>query len=248
MQTHNKWDIPALRDDRLARTIPTRVYAGGVVNNPGDTLFLWRSCATEKAQGGTLAFFLDDVRLEALWKAPERYSEQFVKYGIGSLVEVDFSLWVNDPLPVQLFNVYRQRSLARHWQEAGLRVVPCLNWSDERSFEFCFQGVPVGCPLVFVECRTPGGNDDDRRAFLRGLTQAVKQVQPQSVLVYGGREHSFWLTERLPKGPTYTLLDSWTSARGKLRAKQERLARAINQPELFTGGEIWVDEAQQAAA
>jgi hypothetical protein len=92
--------IPALREDRLAAIIPTCVYAGSVVESSTDTLFLWRSCATEKAQGGTLAFFLDDRRLEPLWAHPERYTEQFVRSGIRALVEVDFSLWVNDPLPV----------------------------------------------------------------------------------------------------------------------------------------------------
>jgi hypothetical protein len=244
------WDIPSLHPDRLATTLPTRVYGGGVVESPTETLFLWRSCATEKAQGGALAFFLDDGRLEPLWARPERYTEQFVRSGIRALVEVDFSLWVNDPLPVQLFNVYRQRSLARQWQEAGLLVAPCLNWSDERSFEFCFQGVPVNCPLAFTECRTPSGSEEDRRAFLCGLHEAVRQLRPRTLVIYGGLLHEWWIRRDLPAGDTdFVFLESWTDARRRERARQEREVREHNQLQLFpTGGSSqWAEEAQVAA-
>ena len=316
------WGVPQLSPDLLATIIPTGVYGGGVVGDLSHTLFVWRTVATEKAHGGMLAFFLDDARLETVWRSPDRYTQQFLRHEVASLVEVDFSLWADDPLPVQLHNVYRQRALARRWQEAGLIVAPCLNWSDERSFEFCFSGVPRECPVAFTECRTAASSAEDRRAFnhglheairqvrpqtlviyggrihewwirrdlpacatefvfleswtdarrcvraeqtrqvrdrnqlnlfggdtwafLRGLTEGVRQVRPQHLMIYGGREHSFWLNSNLPQGPRYTLIESWMSARRKVHSTQARREREKYQLPLF-GGEAWAEEAQQVA-
>jgi hypothetical protein len=194
-----------------------------------------------------LGFYVWDERLEALWRNPERATTRLLSAGVGAVIEPDFSLWADAPLVEQLFNVYRMRLLGRQWQEAGLSVIPNLAWSDDRSFPFCFTGIPVGAPVVACECRTPGGNDADRRRFLAGLTEGVKQGQPEHVLIYGGKEHAFWLSGNLPTGPHYTLLEAWTSARGKIRARQEREERERNQLQLF-GGDQWVEEAPQVAA
>jgi hypothetical protein len=244
---NNHFGITNLDENLLSDLIPTRTFAGGATpENPSDWLVIWRTTATQRARGATLGFFLSDDRLEPLWSRPERYSTEFRLHGVGAVVEPDFSLWVDDSIETQLHNIKRKKIVARQWQESGLRVAPCLNWASEESFAFCFSGVPVGCPVAFVECRTAGGNDSDRRAFFKGLEQAVKQVQPQHVLIYGGKEHSYWLAERLPAGPTYTLLEAWTSARGKIRATEKRIVRAKNQLQLF-GGEAWVEEAAPAA-
>jgi hypothetical protein len=239
-----EWGIPSLRAVRLATEIPTRTFAGGLVTDPTTTLFLWRTGTfPQTARGGVLGFFVDDYRFECLWRQPTRYAEQFVTAGWGAIIEPDFSVWADRPLVEQLFNVYRMRTLGRLYQEHGLWLIPNVTWSTEPSFPFVFTGIPYQAPVVACECRTAGQRDDDRRAFLRGLQEAVRQLQPQHVLLYGGVEHSFWLTGHLPTGPEYTLLESWTTARGRVRAAQERQLQDQNQFSLF-GGDSWVDAEQ----
>ncbi len=230
-------DIPSLRADRLAAVVPSATYAGGSSADPAHTLFVYRSCALARARGGTLAFYVDDYRLDPLWRRPRHYTELFLHHGIAALIEPDFSLWTDDPLAVQVFNVYRTRALGRYWQDAGLPVIPSLGWSDERSFSFCFAGIPQEAPVVACECRTPGGNDEDRRAFLRGLAEGVRQVQPVHILVYGGYEHRFWLHDHLPPGPAYTMLPSWTHERHQIRRAEDRAQRERYQFRLFERGE-----------
>jgi hypothetical protein len=196
-------------------------------------------------RGGTVGFYLADDRLETLWRSKERFATEFRLHGIVSAVEPDFSLWCDQPIEDQLHNIRRTRIVGRLFQEGGLLLVPNLNWGDERSFPSCFAGIPQHVPVCMTECRTAGGNDNDRRAFLRGLEQGVKEIMPQHVCIYGGREHAYWLKERLPPGPQYTLLEAWTSARGRIRKAQEREVRERNQPTF--GGEAWADEAQQVA-
>jgi hypothetical protein len=181
------WGIPSLREDKLSTSIPTSTYAGGTVSDPAYTLFIWRTAALSTARGYVIGFYTDDVRFEALWRNPRQYIDLFLRHGIAALIEPDFSLWVDAPLVEQLWAIYRMRTLGRLWQEAGLSVIPNLAWSHARSFPFCFEGIPVGAPVVACEARTPGSHDEDRRAFLKGLEQAVKEVQLKNVLIQGAR-------------------------------------------------------------
>jgi hypothetical protein len=226
------------------------VYAGGLVTDPSHTLFIWRTAAFSKARGCVVGFYRWDSFFEALWRSPQRYIDLFLQHEVTAVVEPDFSLWRDDPLIVHVYNVYRTRWMGRYWQEAGITVIPSLNWSDERSFSFAFSGIPQHAPVVAVECRTAGQTDGDRRAFLAGLSEGVRQVAPQKLIIYGGREHVFWLSSRLPEGPHYTLLESWTHCRDRTRTAERRQARARNQLRLFpTGGEQrWEAEAVAEAA
>jgi hypothetical protein len=240
IRMRNEWGIPSLRTERLATLLSTCTYVGGSVTDPTRSLFVWRTAALSKARGCVLAFYVWDEKLEQLWRRPQHYTELFLRHEIAAVIEPDYSLWTDDALAVQVFNVYRTRWLGRYWQDAGLLVIPSLNWSDERSSSFCFAGIPVGAPVVAVECRTAGQTDEDRRRFLAGLTEGVKQVQPRHVIVYGGKEHRYWLAPYLPQGPRYTLLESWPTARGRVRQQ----AAQKNQLHLFpVGGKRWVDEA-----
>jgi hypothetical protein len=240
------WGIPRLRSDRLATVIPSHVSTGGLVTNPAYTLFLWRTAALEKARDCTLAFYVWDDKLEQLWTRARHYTARFLQHEVAALVEPDFSLWADSPLVVQLWNTYRTRRLGLLWQDAGLPVIPSLNWSDERSYEFCFVGIPKGAPVVAVECRTAGQADHDRRAFLRGLMEGLRQVQPEHLIVYGGQEHSFWLSPHLPRGILTTLLPSWTHQRDKIRRREARAIRDRYQFQLFTTGDSLCNESTAA--
>jgi hypothetical protein len=234
----------------LSKRIPSSVYGGGVVDDPATTVFLWRTCRFPvSAKGGVLGFFVDDYRFECLWRRPEFYTQQLLAFGWGAVLSPDFSTWQDDPLVVQAYNIYRSRALSVKWQNAGINIIPVLSWSAEPSFLFCFRGIPQHAPVCATECRTAGQHDADRRRFLVGLTEGVGQIRPATVLIYGGQQHRYWLQDRLPPGPAYHLIDSWTDARGKIRAAQEREARERNQLDLFGGGkEKWADVAQQVAA
>jgi hypothetical protein len=241
--------IPCLRDDRLSSLVPERVYVSGPLVDPAHTLFLWRTYSLTQARGMTVAFYVWDDKLERLWRNPERQKARLLAAGVATVIEPDFSLWADAPLVEQLWNVYRARWLGRFWQEAGLNIIPSLNWADERSFEFCFLGIPHHAPVVACECRTAGQTDNDRRAFLAGLSEGVRQKEPVSVVIYGGQEHAFWLASCLPSGPRYTLLESWTHARDRTRRVEMLRQRNTYQGILFPkrGGDLWAAEAAAAA-
>lgn len=92
--------------------------------------------------GAFVHFFLDDRRFERVWRNMERSVESLKKFA-GALTP-DFSVRRDMPLAEQIWNVYRGMKIGETMQEAGIATIPSATWSDERSWEFCFDGLPEG--------------------------------------------------------------------------------------------------------
>ncbi len=184
--------IPSLRDDRLADLVPSNTWHRYGRFTPTHTLYIFRTGRfEERKSGGTLGFYTDDYRLEALWTRRESYRDLFAKQQWDGLIVPDFSLWADDPMAEQIWNVYRSRALARMWQDVGVSVAPNLSWSTKASYEFCFEGIPQACPVAFCQARTIRATERD--AFMDGLGEAVNRISPRAVVLYG---NASWLLDR----------------------------------------------------
>ena len=128
-------------------------------------------------------FYLDDYRFERIWNDPKRYMEVVKKYA-GALMP-DFSTYTEMPLFMQMWNVYRMRAISWYWQRNGIDVIPLLTWSDERSYEFCFSGLPIGGTYTSsnVGCITQDGKCIKKH--LEGLYEGVRTVKPDLLVMYG---------------------------------------------------------------
>ena len=85
-------------------------------------------------------FYLDDYQFERVWSLPERYVDLLKQY--RAVLSPDFSMYVDFPRVVSMFNHYRKQWCGAYWQEYGIKVIPTVGWSDEASFEWCFDGLP----------------------------------------------------------------------------------------------------------
>lgn len=125
-------------------------------------------------------FFLDDYRFEQAWIKPEVGIER-VKAAEVALTP-DFSLFLDMPKAVQIYNTYRNRWLGRFWQERDVKVIPTLSWSDKDSYKFCFLGIPEGMP---VAVSTVSVDKTVKTGFLDGFDAAITKIKPETVLCYG---------------------------------------------------------------
>lgn len=231
----NVWGIPDLLPDRLATAIPNRTWtATGEENEERGCRRMVMVYGTNQlpadCTGATLAFYLDDWRFEAVWNDAVDVAAKLKGKGFAAVIAPDFSVWRDDPPAVQIFNIYRSRWCARYWQELGMPIVPSLNWSSEGSYEFAFAGIPVGAPVVSVQCRTTKSRRG-KAYFLKGLVTGIEATEPGSVLLYGGATHREWMEKYLPKstkgGPVkYVWLVDFTTAR-KRRLKELRDAKKL---------------------
>ena len=90
------------------------------------------------------------------------------------------------PLPMMMWNVYRSRLLGQMMQQLGLTVIPTVSWADERSFEFCFDGLPLNSTLSIS---TIGVKKSDKanQMWQRGVLKMIAKLHPKQLLVYGGQ-------------------------------------------------------------
>ena len=131
--------------------------------------------------GHACHFFLDDYRFERVWNRPSVYVSRLSQFPV--VLTPDFSLYLDWPFSVNLWNVYRSRWLGRYWQEHGITVVPTVGWAGESSFSFCFQGILLGSTVAISPPDVR--SSDVLYKFLAGYREMLRQVRPAAVWSYG---------------------------------------------------------------
>ena len=143
--------------------------------------FNFAKSAKNKADKG-LHFFVDDYQFERLWRRPEQYMGLLSEFQI--VMTPDFSLYTDWPKAIQIYNHYRKHWLGAYWQSLGLQVIPTIAWSDNESFDWCFDGTPKGATVAVSSVGTQN-NNTSKRLFLAGWHQMMDRLQPETVIFYG---------------------------------------------------------------
>ena len=127
-------------------------------------------------------FFIDDYQFERVWRSPRRYAELLRPF--QCVCSPDFSLYVDMPLAMKIWNVYRSLTIGVFWQKQGLNVVPTLQWAEPRTFDFCFSGIPRGA-MVAVSTLGAAKGRFSRQMWQAGMKEAIRQLHPTTILLYG---------------------------------------------------------------
>lgn len=217
--------IPPLRADRLLDLPSTlalwpgddlREHAG-----PGPFLLnIGTSCRTLDLTQAILAFYTDDVRFESVWAAPDRWAARLLNAGVPGCVAPNFSVWPDQAQAVHIWQTYRSRWVARYFQEAGIPVIPDVNWSGTAGEDFWFAGIPRHAPCLSLQIQTFNPKRPDEVVGIRrGILTMIERLAPASLLVYAsraGRELFAELQLGIPAVVLPTLMDL---RREKLRRK-----------------------------
>lgn len=138
---------------------------------------------TEPEKGTGVHFYVDDYQFERVWNDPEMYCEKLAAFDY--VLTPDFSLYLDMPMAMKIWNVYRSRLIGQICQDLGAKVIPTLSWAEEATFQFCFDGIEPG---GVVSVSTIGVKQDEEatKVWTRGMDEAIKRLAPSCVLVYGG--------------------------------------------------------------
>jgi hypothetical protein len=222
------FNIPPLREDLLLE-IPDDVQVW-----PGDDLadkaapsdnrivllgYTMRKMSSDQA---ILAFYVDDYRFESLWSEPDRYVMKFLNAGIRKAISPNFSLWTDDPQAMRIWNTYRSRWLGRYMQEAGMRILPDVNWALESDFGYCFAGIPSGCDVSVQMNTIRAKNKEEVSNFIAGITEFVKQCRPSRILFYGG-VHKRKMIEAANLNVPYVLTESAVALRRPAMERKSKM-------------------------
>ena len=129
-------------------------------------------------------FFLYDYEFEKVWKNPEPYLSLLKSY--RGVLTPDFSMYIEMPPALQLYNTFRNRWCGAYLAQKGLPVIPTVNWGEEDFFEFCFEGIPKGS-VVAVSTYMISEHEnrsDQKDFFLKGYREMLRRIEPEVILCY----------------------------------------------------------------
>lgn len=127
-------------------------------------------------------FYLPDQYIEQVWNNPDYYSTILGQY--KAIIQPDFSQYTTMPRAMRIWNYYRNMWLAAYFTSLGIRVIPSAQWSDEESFEYCFDGMPKNSCI----CVSTVGCIQSPRVrvlFNEGLSELIKRLEPSQLILYG---------------------------------------------------------------
>ena len=119
-----------------------------------------------------------------MWNNPSEYIDVLREY--DCILSPDFSLYMDMPMPMKIWNIYRSRQIGQYYQSCGIKVIPTLSWAEKETFEFCFKGIPKGS-IVSVSTIGVKRNEEALQIWKDGMDAMIQEIQPSTILVYGGK-------------------------------------------------------------
>ena len=129
-------------------------------------------------------FFLYDYRFERVWKNPDNDIEKLSRY--RAVFSPDFSMYLEMAPVMQIYNVFRNRWCGAYWSSKGIRVIPTVNWGNESTFDFCFEGIEKGS-TVAVSTYMASEHEhrqDQKEWFMTGYNEMLRQIEPERIICY----------------------------------------------------------------
>ena len=165
--TNDFWQMPIINNDNY---IPKDLIG-----------FNYAKSSDNKGVG--IHFYLDDYQFERLWNNPSEYVDILSEY--ECILSPDFSLYMDMPMPMKIWNIYRSRQIGQYYQSMGIKVIPTLSWAEKETFEFAFKGIPKGS-IVSVSTIGVKRDEDALKVWKDGMNAMIKEIEPSTILVYGG--------------------------------------------------------------
>ena len=166
--TKDFWQMPIIRNDGFV---------------PEELIGFNYAKTSEKKNAG-IHFYLDDYQFERVWNCPENYIELFQEY--DCILSPDFSLYMDMPMPMKVWNVYRSRLIGAYYQSYGIPVIPTLSWAEKETFDFCFKGIPKGS-IVSISTVGVKKDKDALQIWKNGVKEMIEVIDPSILLIYGGK-------------------------------------------------------------
>lgn len=166
--TNDFWQMPIIKNDGY---IPTDLIG-------------FNYAKTSKRKDTGVHFYVDDYQFERVWNYPEKYLDVLFEY--DCILSPDFSLYMDMPMPMKIWNIYRSRQIGAYYQSKGIKVIPTISWAEPETFQFCFQGIPKGS-IVSISTIGVKRDPDALKIWRDGVAAMIDQIAPSAILVYGGK-------------------------------------------------------------
>lgn len=127
-------------------------------------------------------FFIDDYHFDRIWNMFNRYMVMLSKF--DAVLTPEWSMYTDWPVAVNIWNHYRSHYVGAYLQDMGVRVYPTVGWTDKKSYDWCFDGVPIGGCIGVGSIGTQK-NIEARKLFIYGYDAMLERVQPETIMFWG---------------------------------------------------------------
>ena len=135
-----------------------------------------------KDYGQWVHFYIHDRDFERIWNHPNKYLEILKRY--EGVITPDFSLYRDMPLSMQIWNTYRNRAFGYWLKKNGVPIIPNFSWGDERTYEFCFDGIEKHS-IVAVGTHGTAKRKLDRYYLEQAVDKLLERIEPRHIVIYG---------------------------------------------------------------
>ena len=136
----------------------------------------------EKDKNKYVHFYIHDVQFSQILTSTSKYVDKLKQF--DGVITPDCSMLIGQSKCLQETNTYFNRAVGLYLQRQGIPVIPNIRWSDEKSFEFCFLGVPRHS-IVSISTHGCIRSNEQKSLFKLGLEEMFRQLEPSDVLVHG---------------------------------------------------------------
>ena len=143
--------------------------------------------------GDVVHFYLDDQKIDGpkgIWSGLSNnasYKRGFdlnrLK-GSSAVITPDFSLYLDMPRVMQIWNVYRSRAIGYYLTTLGFNVIPNVRWTDEESYNFAFDGLKEN-QIISIGTLGCSKLKHDKELLINGFIEMIKRINPSAVIIYG---------------------------------------------------------------
>ncbi|MDD4210976.1 MAG: DUF4417 domain-containing protein [Clostridia bacterium] len=165
-KTMGKYDIPIIKKQNIdLEKIEFLSYVDSKNND-------------DKNKDKTIHFFTYDWLFDKVYDKAYIESEKLKQY--YSVLSPDYSIFTDMPLALQINSVFKNRWCGAYFQGLGIKVIPTISWGDERSFEFCFDGVEEGSVIAVCTYYRENAKEE----FMLGYNKMLEAIKPSAVICY----------------------------------------------------------------
>ena len=165
------WDMPVIEPEQR---VPTKLVPFSVAVSK-----------SHKSREGFVHFCEDDGDFERFWKNPRKYLSRLLEF--DGAISPDFSTCSDMPIPLSIWNTYRNKLCGAWLQRQGMHVIPLVRMVEHIA-PMTLAGIPRHAPVA-VCARGNVSNPEKRALFVRTLKCAIDELRPTRIIWYGSDAH-----------------------------------------------------------
>lgn len=131
-------------------------------------------------------FYTEDFHFESVYTDTAKNAKKILNLGMFASIMPNYSVNPTWPIATWVWAVYRSFYVGRFFQEAGIKVIPDIQYgSDDKVLDLTLMGIPHGAGVVSAQVQNFRGDKELIRRGGRQLKEAEDRLGFKSIIIYG---------------------------------------------------------------